>query len=104
MLEDQIDSACSWPYNMRIEALTGDQSSVKNKKDISEREIWGRRLQFHRHSRDKPRANILHLGKSSAGFTSVTSAKLIEEKGDCVTPGSGFGEEGEVTSVYPLLL
>ncbi len=45
---------------------------------------------------DKPRATFYIWAKVPQGYTSADFCeKLIEEQGIVVTPGSGFGEEGE---------
>jgi LL-diaminopimelate aminotransferase len=81
-----------------IEALTGSQASVETMKTT------------YAHRRDvvidgltsmgirvrKPLATFYIWARVPAGFSSAEFCeKLIEEKGVVVTPGSGFGDEGE---------
>lgn len=81
-----------------IEALTGDQSSVDEIKKIFQRRrdmvVDGlKSIGIHV---EKPRATFYIWAKVPKGFTSADFCeKLIEEQGIVVTPGSGFGEEGE---------
>ena len=45
---------------------------------------------------EKPRATFYIWAKVPQGYTSADFCeKLIEEQGIVVTPGSGFGDEGE---------
>lgn len=82
-----------------IEAMAGDQSSVAelNKRLEKRRDMivegfssaFGIKVQ-------KPRATYYIWAKVPGGLTSSDFCeKLIEETGIVVTPGSGFGDEGE---------
>ncbi|MBP1733101.1 MAG: putative aspartate aminotransferase [Deltaproteobacteria bacterium] len=81
-----------------IEALTGSQESVDAMKTIYARRrdividgltSMGLRVQ-------KPLGTFYIWARVPAGFSSAEFCeKVIEEKGVVVTPGSGFGDEGE---------
>jgi LL-diaminopimelate aminotransferase len=81
-----------------IEALTGSQESVDAMKTIYARRrdividglaSMGLRVQ-------KPLGTFYVWARVPAGFSSAEFCeKVIEEKGVVVTPGSGFGDEGE---------
>ncbi|MBA4417343.1 MAG: LL-diaminopimelate aminotransferase [Syntrophus sp. (in: bacteria)] len=81
-----------------IEALTGNQSSVDNMKQTFQRRrdlvvdgLLSAGIQV-----EKPRATFYIWAKVPQGYTSADFCeKLIEETGIVVTPGSGFGDEGE---------
>ncbi len=82
-----------------IEALTGDQSFVAelNKRLEKRRDMivegFGSSLGIAMH---KPKATYYIWAKVPGGLTSSDFCeKLIEETGIVVTPGSGFGDEGE---------
>lgn len=81
-----------------IEALTGSQESVKAMRAIyaRRRDIVFDGLASMGIKVRKPLGTFYIWAKVPAGFTSVEFAeKLIEEKGVVLTPGSGFGDEGE---------
>jgi LL-diaminopimelate aminotransferase len=81
-----------------IEALTGDQSSVEEIKKIFQkrRDMVVDGLKSIGIHVEKPRATFYIWAKVPQGYNSADFCeKLIEEKGIVVTPGSGFGEEGE---------
>jgi LL-diaminopimelate aminotransferase len=81
-----------------IEALTGDQSSVEEIKKVFQRRrdmvVDGlKSIGVHV---EKPRATFYIWARVPQGYTSAEFCeKLIEEQGIVVTPGSGFGDEGE---------
>jgi LL-diaminopimelate aminotransferase len=81
-----------------IEALTGDQSSVGNMKRTfrRRRDLVVDGLLSVGIQVERPRATFYIWAKVPKGYTSADFCeKLIEETGIVVTPGSGFGEEGE---------
>jgi len=81
-----------------IEALTGSQESVEAMRTIfaRRRDIVVDGLASMGIKVRKPLGTFYIWAKVPAGFTSVEFAeKLIEEKGVVLTPGSGFGDEGE---------
>jgi LL-diaminopimelate aminotransferase len=81
-----------------IEALTSDQSSVEKIKKIFQkrRDMVVEGLHSVGIKVDKPRATFYIWAKVPQGYTSADFCeKLIEEQGIVVTPGSGFGDEGE---------
>lgn len=81
-----------------IEALTGDQNSVEEIKKVFQRRrnvvVDGlKSIGIHV---EKPRATFYIWARVPQGYTSADFCeKLIEEQGIVVTPGSGFGDEGE---------
>jgi LL-diaminopimelate aminotransferase len=81
-----------------IEAMKGDQTSVKEMKRIFEkrRDLVVEGLLSAGIKVEKPRATFYIWATVPKGFTSADFCeKLIEETGIVVTPGSGFGDEGE---------
>ena len=81
-----------------IEALTGSQNSVEDIKKIFQRRrdavVEG--LKTVGINVTKPLATFYIWAKVPEGYTSADFCeKLIEETGIVVTPGSGFGDEGE---------
>ncbi|HUJ90750.1 MAG TPA: LL-diaminopimelate aminotransferase [Syntrophorhabdales bacterium] len=81
-----------------IEALTGSQESVEAMRTIfaRRRDIVVDGLASMGIKVRKPLGTFYIWAKVPTGFTSVEFAeKLIEEKGVVLTPGSGFGDEGE---------
>ncbi len=81
-----------------IEALTGPQESVESMRTIfaRRRDIVIDGLTSMGIKVRKPLGTFYIWARVPAGFTSVEFAeKLIEEKGVVLTPGSGFGDEGE---------
>jgi LL-diaminopimelate aminotransferase len=81
-----------------IEALTGDQTFVEEIKRIFQkrRDIMVDGLKSVGIHVEKPRATFYIWAKVPQGYNSADFCeKLIEEQGIVVTPGSGFGEEGE---------
>jgi LL-diaminopimelate aminotransferase len=81
-----------------IEALTGDQSSVDEMKRTFQRrrDLVVDGLKSVGIDVERPRATFYIWARIPAGYTSADFCeKLIEETGIVVTPGSGFGEEGE---------
>lgn len=81
-----------------IEALASDQESVAAMRDIFQkrRDIIVEGLASVGISVPKPLATFYIWARVPQGYTSADFAeKLIEEKGIVVTPGSGFGDEGE---------
>ncbi len=81
-----------------IEALTGDQSSVEEMKRTFQRrrDLVVDGLKSVGIDVEKPRATFYIWAKVPKGYTSADFCeKLIEETGIVVTPGSGFGDEGE---------
>jgi LL-diaminopimelate aminotransferase len=81
-----------------IEALTNDQSSVEEIKKIFQRrrDMVVDGLLSIGIKVDKPRATFYIWAKVPEGYSSADFCeKLIEEQGIVVTPGSGFGDEGE---------
>lgn len=81
-----------------IEALTGDQSSVAEMKQTLQRrrDLVVDGLLSAGISTERPRATFYIWAKVPKGYNSADFCeKLIEEAGIVVTPGSGFGDEGE---------
>jgi LL-diaminopimelate aminotransferase len=81
-----------------IEALTGDQSFVEQirKTFQTRRDMVVDGLSSVGIRVDKPLATFYIWAKVPGSFTSADFCeKLIEEQGIVVTPGSGFGDEGE---------
>ncbi|OPY65365.1 MAG: LL-diaminopimelate aminotransferase [Syntrophorhabdaceae bacterium PtaU1.Bin034] len=81
-----------------IEALTGNQDSIGDMKRIfaRRRDVVVDGLSALGIKVRKPLATFYIWAHVPQGYTSADFAeKLIEEKGVVVTPGSGFGEEGE---------
>ena len=81
-----------------IEALTGDQNSVERIKQIFQkrRDLVVDGLSSVGIKVRKPRATFYIWANVPQGYTSADFCeKLIEEQGIVVTPGSGFGDEGE---------
>ena len=81
-----------------IEALSGDQGSVDEMKRTFQRrrDLVVDGLLSLGISVERPRATFYIWAKVPAGYTSADFCeKLIGEAGIVVTPGSGFGEEGE---------
>jgi LL-diaminopimelate aminotransferase len=81
-----------------IEALSGNQESVSRMKEIFtvRRDLIVNGLSSVGIKVRKPIATFYIWAHVPHGFTSADFAeKLIEEQGIVVTPGSGFGEEGE---------
>jgi LL-diaminopimelate aminotransferase len=98
-LKTNIDSgafdAIQWAA---IEALTSNQESVVAMRDIFQkrRDIVVEGLASIGIHVPKPLATFYIWAHVPEGYTSADFAeKLIEEKGIVVTPGSGFGDEGE---------
>ena len=98
-LKTNIDSGVFQAVQLAgIEALTGNQDCVENM-----RTVYGRRRDvvvdglssIGIHVR-KPLGTFYIWARVPAGYRSADFCeKLIEEKGLVVTPGSGFGDEGE---------
>ncbi len=81
-----------------IEALTGSQESVEAMRTIyaRRRDIVVDGLVSMGIKVRKPLGTFYIWARVPAGFTSAQFAeKLIEDKGVVLTPGSGFGDEGE---------
>ena len=81
-----------------IEALTGSQESVEAMRTIyaRRRDIVVDGLTAMGIKVRKPLGTFYIWARVPAGFSSAQFAeKLIEEKGVVLTPGSGFGDEGE---------
>jgi LL-diaminopimelate aminotransferase len=81
-----------------IEALTGDQASVAEMKRIFQRrrDLVVDGLLSAGIKVEKPKATFYIWATVPGGYTSADFCeKLIEETGIVVTPGSGFGDEGE---------
>jgi LL-diaminopimelate aminotransferase len=81
-----------------IEALTGDQTSVDEIRSRfqARRDLVVEGLQSAGIKVLKPKATFYIWAHVPAGYTSADFCeKLIAEQGIVVTPGSGFGEEGE---------
>lgn len=81
-----------------IEALTGDQRSVDELRDRFQgrRDLIIEGLQSAGIRVRKPRATFYIWAHVPKGYTSADFCeKLIEEQGIVVTPGSGFGDDGE---------
>ncbi len=81
-----------------IEALTGDQSCVETMRSVyaRRRDLVIEGLTSMGINARKPLGTFYIWARVPAGFTSVDFAeRLIEEKGVVLTPGSGFGDEGE---------
>lgn len=81
-----------------IEALTGDQGSIERIKQIFQkrRDLVVDGLASVGIKVRKPRATFYIWANVPQGYTSADFCeKLIEEQGIVVTPGSGFGDEGE---------
>jgi LL-diaminopimelate aminotransferase len=81
-----------------IEALTGSQTSVEKIKKIFQRrrDMVVDGLGAIGIKVEKPLATFYIWAKVPKGYSSADFCeKLIEEKGIVVTPGSGFGDEGE---------
>ena len=81
-----------------VEALTGSQESVEAMRTIyaRRRDIVVDGLASVGITVRKPLGTFYIWARVPAGYTSAGFAeKLIEEKGVVLTPGSGFGEEGE---------
>lgn len=98
-LKTNIDSgafdAIQWAA---IEALTSRQESVTAMREIFQkrRDIIVEGLASIGINVPKPLATFYIWAHVPEGYTSADFAeKLIEEKGIVVTPGSGFGDEGE---------
>ncbi len=98
-LKTNIDSGVFQAIQVAaIEALTGDQGSVTEIKKIFQerRDIVVDGLKSIGIHVEKPKATFYIWAKVPKGYTSADFCeKLIEEQGIVVTPGSGFGEEGE---------
>ena len=98
-LKTNIDSGVFQAIQLAaIEALSGDQGSVDNLKCIFQRRrdlvIDG--LRSIGINVLKPLATFYIWAKIPKGYTSeIFCEKLIEETGIVVTPGNGFGDEGE---------
>lgn len=81
-----------------IEALTSDQSSIEEIKKVFQRrrDVVVEGLLSVGIKVEKPRATFYVWAKVPHGYSSADFCeKLIEEQGIVVTPGSGFGDEGE---------
>lgn len=81
-----------------IEALSSDQESVASMRSVFQkrRDLIVEGLASIGISVPKPLATFYIWARVPGGYTSADFAeKLIEEKGVVVTPGSGFGDEGE---------
>jgi LL-diaminopimelate aminotransferase len=81
-----------------IEALTGDQTSVAEMKRVFQkrRDLVVDGLLSVGIKVERPRATFYIWATVPGGYTSADFCeKLIEETGIVVTPGSGFGDEGE---------
>jgi LL-diaminopimelate aminotransferase len=81
-----------------IEALTGDQRSVEEIKKIFQkrRDLVVEGLNSIGINVTKPLATFYIWAKVPAGYTSESFCeKLLEDAGIVVTPGNGFGDEGE---------
>ena len=81
-----------------IEALTGNQDSVAEMKRTFQkrRDLVVDGLQSVGVTVERPRATFYIWAKVPKGYNSADFCeKMIEEAGIVVTPGSGFGEEGE---------
>ena len=81
-----------------IEALTGDQSCVAEMCEIYKRrrDLMVEALNEMGLSVTPPKATFYLWIKAPAGFTSAAFAtKVLEETGIVITPGNGFGPEGE---------
>jgi len=81
-----------------IEALTGDQSCVDEMRTIYQkrRDIMVEALNGMGLSVTPPKATFYLWIKTPNGFDSATFAtKVLEETGIVITPGNGFGAEGE---------
>ena len=81
-----------------IEALTGDQSCVNEMRAIYQkrRDIMVAALSGMGLSVTAPKATFYLWIKAPEGFDSAAFAtKVLEETGVVITPGSGFGAEGE---------
>ncbi len=81
-----------------IEALTGSQESVEIMKQIFERrrDLFVEGLGSIGIQVRKPKATFYIWAHVPKGYTSAEFAEmLIEKAGVVVTPGSGFGDEGE---------
>ena len=81
-----------------IEALTGDQSCVDEMRAIYQkrRDIMVAALNGMGLSVTAPKATFYLWIKTPEGFDSAAFAtKVLEETGVVITPGSGFGAEGE---------
>jgi LL-diaminopimelate aminotransferase len=98
-LKTNIDSGVFQAIQVAaIEALTGDQGSVTEIKKVFQerRNIVVDGLKSIGIHVEKPKATFYIWAKVPEGYTSADFCeKLIEEQGIVVTPGSGFGEEGE---------
>jgi LL-diaminopimelate aminotransferase len=98
-LKTNIDSGVFQAIQVAaIEALTGDQGFVMEIKKVFQerRNIVVDGLKSIGIHVEKPRATFYIWAKVPEGYTSADFCeKLIEEQGIVVTPGSGFGEEGE---------
>lgn len=98
-LKTNIDSGVFQAIQVAgIEALTGNQESVGLMKQIfaARRDIVVEGLTSIGIKVMKPLATFYIWAHVPQGYTSTDFAeRLIEEKGIVVTPGSGFGEEGE---------
>lgn len=81
-----------------IEALTGDQACVDEMRSIYQgrRDLMVAALNKIGLSVTPPKATFYLWIKVPRGYTSSDfAAKLLEEAGIVITPGIGFGEEGE---------
>jgi len=81
-----------------IEAMTGNQESVQTMKKIFQkrRDMVVEGLASIGIKVKKPLATFYIWAKVPQGYTSASFCeRLIEEKGIVVTPGNGFGDEGE---------
>jgi len=98
-LKTNIDSGVFQAIQVAaIEALTGDQGFVMEIKKVFQerRNLVVDGLKSIGIHVKKPRATFYIWAKVPEGYTSADFCeKLIEEQGIVVTPGSGFGEEGE---------
>jgi LL-diaminopimelate aminotransferase len=98
-LKTNIDSGVFQAIQVAaIEALTGDQGSVTEIKKVFQerRDIVVDGLKSIGINVEKPKATFYIWAKVPKGYNSADFCeKLIEEQGIVVTPGSGFGEEGE---------
>jgi len=81
-----------------IEALTGDQSCVKEMKKVytGRRNLMVKGLRDAGYELEFPKATFYLWVRVPEGHTSTDVAtRLLEEAGLVVTPGNGFGEPGE---------
>jgi len=98
-IKSNIDSGAFQAIQLAgIEAITGDQTCVRQMNEIYKRrrDIMVDGLNKLGFTVDSPKATFYLWVEVPSGFTSAQiTSRLLEEAGLVVTPGNGFGEPGE---------